>query len=112
VADLTVSDQWQDGRALLSLAGELDMAAVPVLRQVAADQLGADGCRGLTLDFSGITFLDSSGIGVLVEVHNMARLKNVDVRLVNVPSGQARIITIAGLAETFGLGGEESTEAH
>jgi anti-sigma B factor antagonist len=87
---------------VLALTGDLDLAAVDDLRDGAQVQLAA-GCRRLTLDLAGVTFLDSSGLGALVELRNVARRSGVYLAVVNVPPGPARIITIAGLAETFDL---------
>jgi anti-sigma B factor antagonist len=87
---------------VLSVAGDLDLAAVPQLRQEVQARL-ANGTQSLTLDLGGITFLDSSGLGVLVELRNLAGGQGVGLDIVNVPAGPARIITIAGLADTFGL---------
>ena len=99
---LSVIPHRQDERAVLVLTGDLDLAAVDDLREGAQVQLAA-GCRHLTLDLTGVTFLDSSGLGALVELRNTTRRSGVTLAVVNVPPGPARIITIAGLAETFGL---------
>jgi anti-sigma B factor antagonist len=111
VAALTVSTQWQDGTVVIGLAGDLDLAAIPSLREHVQTQLGTVGCHMLTLDMSELTFLDSSGIGILVELCNLAKSRGIGFGMVNVPSGQARIITIAGLADTFGLPGEDESDA-
>ena len=87
---------------MLVLTGDLDLAAVDDLHEGAQVQL-ASGCRHLTLDLAGVTFLDSSGLGALVELRNTARRSGVSLDIVNVAPGPARIITIAGLAETFDL---------
>jgi anti-sigma B factor antagonist len=102
VTSLSVFTQGDDGRSVLALSGDLDLAAVPRLRDEAQGRLAA-GCAALCLDLGGITFLDSSGLGVLVQLRSLARSSGVEFELLNVPSGPARIITIAGLAETLGL---------
>jgi anti-anti-sigma factor len=65
-------DVLRDGEAaLLGVAGEIDMATAPVLEQAALALLD-ERPRRLVLDFSGVPFCDSSGIGVLVRLYNRA----------------------------------------
>jgi anti-anti-sigma factor len=52
---------------LLYLRGELDLASVGQLRSVLG-ALGA-GRRGLIVDLSGLEFMDSTGLAVLLDAH-------------------------------------------
>lgn len=110
MSSLSVSTQGDNGRSVLALSGELDMAAVPRLREEAEGRI-ASGCAALCLDLGGLTFLDSSGLGLLVELRTRARASGVGFELLNVPSGPTRIITIAGLAETLGLAAPDPDDA-
>jgi anti-sigma B factor antagonist len=55
------------------------------------------------LDLADITFLDSSGVSVLVELRNQAQERGIDVEIVAVSRRVARVLTIVGLAESFGI---------
>jgi anti-sigma B factor antagonist len=103
VAELTVHFSADGERSVLRLTGELDLDSVGELRQHARAELASGRCRVLTIDMSGLTFIDSTGLGLLVELRNLAGTSDAAVELANVPSRPARIIAIAGLAETFGL---------
>jgi anti-sigma B factor antagonist len=103
VVELTVHFSADGDRSVLQLTGELDLDSVRELRQHARAELAGRRCRVLTIDMSGLTFIDSTGLGLLVELRNLAGTTDATVELANVPSGLARIIAIAGLAETFGL---------
>jgi anti-anti-sigma factor len=50
--------------AVLEVSGELDLGNVDDLRQVALD-IFATGQPNLALDLSGVTFIDSTGIGAV-----------------------------------------------
>ena len=65
---LTTSILHDDGVALVSLAGELDLAVASQLEDAVAEVLHA-GLRRVLLDLDGLRFCDSSGLGALVRVN-------------------------------------------
>jgi anti-anti-sigma factor len=103
VAPLDVEIQPQPGQTILVLHGELDMATESQLRDVAMAQLGVSGLAKLGLDLADITFLDSSGISVLVDLRNHANDRGIDLEILAVSQRAAGILTIVGLAEAFGI---------
>ena len=103
MAGLSVDSQWHDGQAVLVLHGDLDLETRSILRDAGTEQLATPGLPKLTLDLADLTFLDSSGVGVLVELRNQANDNGVALDLVGVPPSAARVLTIGGLAPTFGL---------
>jgi anti-anti-sigma factor len=67
---LTVETEVDGDRATVVLRGELDIATRrPVFDTLVA--LVADGVTDLVIDAAGLTFLDSSGLGLLLEVRRM-----------------------------------------
>jgi anti-sigma B factor antagonist len=106
VTDLAVHVEWHDGRARLSVSGELDLATAPSLRAEATGLFAAPQCSEVELDLAKLTFLDSSGIGALLDIRAAANTRQVALRLVEVAPGPARVLQIAGLSETFGLEGQ------
>lgn len=103
VADLDVEIQAHPGQAILVLHGELDLETKAQLHDEAIEQLGVPGLATLGLDLADITFLDSSGVSVLVELRNQAQERGIDVEIVAVSRRVARVLTIVGLAESFGI---------
>jgi anti-anti-sigma factor len=83
---------------LLELSGELDLSVADVLEgEVRRAEKNA---RVLVIDLSGLRFIDSSGIAVLV--HALQRSGNgagAELRLLRGPPGVERIIELAGLRE-------------
>jgi anti-anti-sigma factor len=97
-----VSVESSDGVVTLALAGDLDLAGVPALRDaVAAAVSGA--VHQIVLDCTLLSFIDSSGLGCLVEIRNRASEQGGTLILANVPVAAARTITIAGLADVLGI---------
>jgi anti-anti-sigma factor len=103
VTELSVHVAWQDGRALVTVAGDLDHATVSILRAETVGLLDTSECAEFTVDLAGLDFLDSSGLAGLLELHRMAMTGGAEVRLVNVPRGPARVIAIGGLSSLLGL---------
>lgn len=81
----------------LAVAGEIDAHTCDTLDAAIAEAHGSD----VRIDLSGVTFIDSSGLRVLVEQHH--RLADTGDRLVIVrPSRPAqRLFEIAGLDGQF-----------
>src|SRR5262245_61737895 len=66
---LKIEIRRSESACVVAVAGEIDMATAPQLA-AALEGLDAD----VTVDLGGVSFLDSSGITVLVEAFQTARL--------------------------------------
>jgi anti-anti-sigma factor len=89
-----------DGRGLL-VSGELDIAVADEFLDKARAALGAAESV-LEIEFSGVTFVDSTGLGALVRLREEALAAGKEVRLVNVPRQAARVLELTGLTDLFG----------
>ena len=99
-APLTYDVLEADGRAVVSLRGELDLASSPeLLRQLHV--LIRRPTTAITLDLDGLSFIDSSGLGVLCRVHQETAEANVAFTLDRVPDHARRVLEITGLTELF-----------
>jgi anti-sigma B factor antagonist len=94
-AAVTLDD---DGSPVFSLAGELDLASVESVRAVLLPSLDPPPPR-VTIDLAQLSFTDSSGIALLVEIAN--RVDQVDI--VHVAPIVRRVLEATGLLEHFGL---------
>src|SRR5438270_8164330 len=56
----------EDESYRLSLTGELDIATVPEFER-AVGAAGSNGARSITVDLSGLAFIDSTGLRALLE---------------------------------------------
>lgn len=88
---------------MLHLSGELDLATISDLRGEAADQLAQAELCELVLDLAELTFLDSSGLGALLQIRSEAVSRGATFAVVQVAAAPARVIAIAGLNSTFGI---------
>ena len=95
------SSPARDGDTVsLSVGGELDIASVDAFLDAARPCI-AQGATTFAIDFGGVEFIDSSGLGALVRLHNECREADVRMRLENVPRSVARLLSVTGLDELF-----------
>ena len=65
----------------VSLSGRITIDSSPGLRALLLERLESPGCRTLTVDFCEVTYVDTSGLAILVEVLRAARTQGKAFRL-------------------------------
>jgi anti-sigma B factor antagonist len=70
--DVSLPDEKDGGWAVLVVTGELELATAPRLRQAVVSLVG-EGHAHIVLDLSGVDFVDSLGLGVIVSALKRAR---------------------------------------
>ncbi|QUO38054.1 STAS domain-containing protein [Dysosmobacter sp. Marseille-Q4140] len=86
-----------DRKLLLELSGEVDHhGARDAIRQL---ELAVDAAlpRQLVLDMSGVTFMDSSGIALILRAQQRMQLLDGSLLVCNVPSQARRVLDAAGI---------------
>jgi len=63
---MEISERTEDGVIDLHLAGEIDLHASPTLRK-RLHEIADKKSPSLVIDFSGVSYIDSSGLATLVE---------------------------------------------
>ncbi|HEY3008364.1 MAG TPA: STAS domain-containing protein [Micromonosporaceae bacterium] len=97
---LTVSTQAQRGMAVISVAGELDMATAPLLQQHLTELLER-GQNRLVFDLADVSFCDSTGLSVFVRAKNNCDAVDGLVRLAAPQRGVLRILEVSGLVDVL-----------
>lgn len=96
--EVEVSDEGDT--VVITVSGELDLATAPELRAAcsAAAQGSAETVR---IDLGGLTFLDSSGISVLVETQRDLEARGAALVLHHMSDRTRRVLDVAGLSGFF-----------
>ena len=96
----------RDGSAaVLTLAGDFDMHTVQSVAQP-VEELLQDPPHDLVVDLSGVDFIDSSGIALLVKVYGrVVREGDGTMRVDRTSPVARRLLEVCGLLETFGIDG-------
>jgi len=66
--EFAVDEDRQDGRSVVTVSGEVDVATAPSLREC-LDRVVARDDDAVVVDMLGVTFIDSTGLGVLIGAH-------------------------------------------
>lgn len=100
--ELSLSTKPNGGITVIEARGEIDVYTAPRLNQVLQDAIGK-GARFLALDLTNVTFLDSTGLSILIKWQK--QLAEGDGRLViaGASSPLAKIFKVTGLEELFRL---------
>lgn len=80
-----------------ALSGEVDHHGARAMMEELSRQIDRELPRELTLDLGGVTFMDSSGIAVLLRAWRQVGQLGGTTRVVNVPAQAARVLKAAGL---------------
>jgi anti-sigma B factor antagonist len=82
--------------AVVTAAGEVDSTSAPVLRD-RLESLLDDQVADVTVDLTGVTFLDSAGLCVLAAVHRRAAGQGIGFRVLASSRAVIRPLQITGL---------------
>ena len=95
--DFQIISRITPGRVTVAVRGEVDLATAPELRQQITDRLASAPANTLHLDLSGVSFMDSSGLLVLLAAQRRARLLGGDVVLTRTSPPVERLLDLAGV---------------
>ncbi len=100
------------GVAVVKVIGDLDVFTSGEFREGLLRVISDESERSLVVNLAGVSFIDSTGTGVLVGVWHRVRATN-GLLAVAAPSRQARgILEMTGLARTFPVYETESEAVH
>lgn len=91
-------------RYLIAIAGEIDISNADALRDridLALEQPTAK----VALDFAGVTYIDSTGIGVLVGAAHHAAEREKGFEVVNAQPNVMRVAQLLGVDAEIGITG-------
>ena len=93
---LNIDKTIENGKAALSLEGRLDTTTAPELEKALKEAL--DGVSELTLDFSGLEYISSAGLRVLLSAQKTMN-KQGSMKLLNVSETIMEIFEVTGFSD-------------
>ncbi len=102
----------EDGTVIVAAVGEVDTFTAAPLRSMLDAQLEEQPPE-LVIDLSGIRYLGSAGLAVLVETQKAAGVRDVPLRLIATNRAVTRPLEVTGLIDLFVLsGGGDQINSH
>lgn len=102
--ELALERQAHAPWTVVRVTGELDLHTSPKLRDEVLELVAA-GTDRLALDLSGVSFMDSSSLGVLVTCLKRIRERDGRLALVGVSGSPAKVLALTGLDRVFEISG-------
>ena len=97
---LTVEVHNHGDRDVVSVQGEIDLQTGPLLRGALRD-LVVRGQKHLVVDLDEVTFIDSTGLGILLESRRLVSEAGGSLGIVCHAAGCLRLFEISGLIDVF-----------
>ncbi|MCI0685913.1 MAG: STAS domain-containing protein [Sporichthyaceae bacterium] len=88
-------DADADGRSVVLVSGQVDLATAPHLTRSLSEAIGA-GATEITVDLTGVDFLDSTGIRALVQGARAAKQANATLYIRGARGWVARVLELTG----------------
>jgi anti-anti-sigma factor len=95
---LRIDVRKDGGRAILTLAGELDMASSELLEQALA-RVDRAGAAMLVLDLQQLKFIDSTGLRVILTALERCRERGQEFAITPGSEQVQRLLSVTGVAE-------------
>ncbi len=98
--ELQIREAREGTMCVLTIEGEVDVYTAPVLKEKLVENIES-GCSNVLVDLERVTFIDSSGLGVLVSALRRTRERDGVVRIVCARETTLKIFRITGLDKVF-----------
>ena len=97
---LEITSETKKGLIIMHVRGELDLNTATDFKNSVNDKLSLKPSV-LALGFSGVTFLDSSGVGALVKLNKTAHDNNIELVFYDLEEGILNMFRLSRLETIF-----------
>ena len=94
---MAVQIQIREETVQAFLLGEIDHHSAAQMREKIDESVIQSGAKTLVLDFSLVTFMDSSGIGLVMGRFRLMQENGGELVLQNLPAPLRKVMKLAGL---------------
>ncbi len=79
------------------LEGELDQSCATEIREKLDAKISRHGINNLVFDFEGVSFMDSSGIGMLIGRYKLIKARGGKMLIVRTQPQVSKVMEVAGI---------------
>ena len=94
---MAVACTGHDRNMTITISGEVDHHGAKQIMEELDRQMAVVMPRNITVDLSGVSFMDSSGIAVLLRAHRRMGALGGAVTVTGVPAQAGKVLRAAGL---------------
>lgn len=94
---MKIATLLRQGVLIVRIEGELDMHVADEFRQTVDKELDASGVKDILINLQGVTFIDSSGLGVILGRYKRISLLGGKLCAARIQPQVARIFELSGL---------------
>lgn len=94
---MQIEMRWEGRAAVAMLSGEIDHHTAKAIREEIDERVLEGGKTELVLDFSGVTFMDSSGVGLILGRKRLMEGLGGKLTVRSVPPSMRRLMALAGV---------------
>lgn len=87
----------RNGNLVAKIRGEIDHHTAQKIKQVVVDEFAKSNAKNIVFDFAHVTFMDSSGIGMIIGRYKELSASGGRVFAINIGQEIGRIFEISGL---------------
>lgn len=98
----------QDKRLTILLSGEIDHHSARQTMEAVTSKIDVYLPRCCVLDFAAVSFMDSSGIAIVIHTLRAMEELGGEVWLANIPPQPMKVLRAAGIEKLVRLGAERS----
>jgi anti-sigma B factor antagonist len=103
--EFAITRETTDTTTVVSVRGDVDVATSPQLRAELQSAIDG-GAKEVVVDVTGMDFIDSAGLGVLIGALKRAREANAGLVLRGVQPSPRKVLGITGLDDMFTIEGD------
>lgn len=100
---MNLSFENKGDKLIVYMLGELDHHSAEEVRNKVDDRLERENYSKLIMDFSGVTFMDSSGIGVVIGRYKKLAAKKGKIYITTVNGSVKRVFELSGMFKIIPL---------
>ncbi|ASW43692.1 anti-sigma F factor antagonist [Clostridium isatidis] len=95
-------DKYED-KLIVTLMGELDHHSAEEVRVKIDDRIDRDNIKKVILNFKGVTFMDSSGIGVVIGRYKKMQNRNGKICVTEINKSVGKVFELSGMYKIINM---------
>jgi len=106
--NLTLTTRQGEGCIIVEASGRLVAGEPSTQLRDLVKRLTAEGARSFVFNLAGVSYMDSSGLGLLLSIYATIRAQGGDVKLANIGDRVKDLLKMTKLTEVFQIFEDEN----